>query len=725
MFVFQPITAHKLLLCNFGHPNNHMKYTIHLLALVLTLTTKAQTVTQPTEKDSVLLLSPVLIKGYESGRSLMETPVAVGYIQAKDLQRFSNVSLLPAINTVPGVRMEERSPGSYRLNIRGSLLRSPFGVRNIKVYWNDMPFTDAGGNTYLNLIDPNTVSSIEILKGPGGSLYGANTGGVVVLHTDDLPLLQKDNTEKDHRFRVQLNGGSFGTFGEQAQWKYRGNNFSSSVTQSHVNADGYRENSKLRKDVLQWNANARLSKKDKTEWILLYTDLYYQTPGGLNLAQMQQNPRQARPPRQATATLPYLPGAVEQKAAIYNKTLFAGISNTYQFNKYWSNTTSLTYSHTDFKNPFITNYEIRDESNMAIRSKFVYDANLGQHSFKLIGGAEWLYGNAAIDNYGNRAGVQDTVQLKDRLSLRQWFPFIQAEWQLNKKLLVQAGVSTNSNLYSYKRLTDNDDTKKKINFDKQFLPRLSMLYLFNKNFSVYVSASKGFSPPNREEIRPSGGSINTTLQPEYGWNYETGVRFGNINDRLQFDAAFYYFKLKQAIVRRVDNAGVDYFINSGGTDQRGIEAKLSYALVYNPNAKFNIVRIWSGYTINDYNFTDYIIGSIDYSGKMLTGVPKNISVSGLDVNTSWGIYLHATVNHTSKLPLNDANDEYSKPFTLLLAKMGWKKQLSPFFNLEIFAGADNLTNEKYSLGNDLNALGRRYYNPAAVNNYFGGLVINF
>jgi iron complex outermembrane recepter protein len=689
-----------------------MKYIFYLLLFTLPFAVMAQTEAPSIENDSVKLLSPVLIKGYESGRSLLETPVAVGYISAKDLQRYSNVSLLPSLNTIPGVRMEERSPGSYRLNIRGSLLRSPFGVRNIKVYWNDMPFTDAGGNTYLNLIDPNTVGSIEVLKGPGGSLYGANTGGIVVLHTDDMPLLKKQDNSKDHRFRIQLNGGSYGTFGEQAQWKYRDKNISSSFAQSHLQADGYRVNSRLRKDVLQWNANTLLSKKDKAEWVLLYADLYYQTPGGLTLTQMEQNPRQARSI------------AVYQKAAIYNKTLFAGLSNTHEFNKHWSNTTSLSFSQTSFKNPFITNYEKRTEKNLGVRSKFVYETKSEQYNFRLVGGAEWLYGSAAIDNYGNKKGVPDTVQLKDRLLLRQWFPFLQIEWQLKKKLLVQAGVSTNSNLYYYKRLTDNDDTKKKINLDKQFLPRLSLLYLLNKNFSAYASVSKGFSPPNREEIRPSGGTINTNLQPEHGWNYELGFRGNSVNSRLQYDVAVYYFRLQQAIVKRENNAGSDYFINAGGTDQKGVEAKLSYALVYNPGEKINLVRLWSGYTYNNYNFTNYIVDSADYSGKMLTGVPKTISVTGLDVNTDWGVYLYASVNHTSNLPLNDANDEFAKAFTLVQVKIGWKKKFD-LFGLELFAGADNLLDERYSLGNDINAFGKRYYNPSPVNNYFGGVIVNF
>lgn len=691
----------------------NMKYIISFFLLTLSYSGITQTETSSTENDSVKLLSPVLIKGYESGRSLAETPVAIGFITAKDMERYANTSILPSVNTIPGVRMEERSPGSYRLNIRGSLLRSPFGVRNLKVYWNDMPFTDAGGNTYLNLVDPGTIGSIEILKGPGGSLYGANTGGIVILHTDDLPVLKQYTETKKHRFRVQLNGGSYGSFGEQAQWKYRDNKISSSFTQSHQQADGYRDNSRLRKDVFQWNGQTRLLKNDKLEWITLYTDLYYQTPGGLTLGQMQQNPRQARQI------------AIDQKAAIYNKTLFAGTSYTHEFNQHWSNVTSLTFSHTDFKNPFITNYEKRKEDNWAVRSKFVYTTSFGEQDISLIGGAEWLYGKAGIDNYGNKKGTIDTVQYKDRLTLRQWFPFVQMEWQLKKKLVVQAGVSTNSNVYHYRRLTDIDNSRKKIKFDEQFLPRLAVLYPVNKSLSLYTSASKGFSPPNREEIRPSGGTINTTLQPEFGWNYEFGVKGNLANNRFEFDIAAYYFKLKNAIVRRVNSALADYYVNAGGTNQKGLELHAGYSLISDPGAFFTLIKLWSGFTINDYVFKDYIIGTDNHSDKAVTGVPEYISVTGLDIATSAGVYLHTSFNHTSKLPLNDANSEFASAYDLLQAKAGWKKQLTPNISLELFIGIDNALDEKYSLGNDINAFGRRYYNPSPLRNYFGGLAIGF
>jgi iron complex outermembrane receptor protein len=133
------------------------------------------------QEDSVKVLQEITIRAYEADRPLLQVPASVGLVLKEDLERFNNTSLVSAANTLPGVRMEERSPGSYRFSIRGSSLRAPFGVRNVKVYWNDLPLTDAGGNTYLNQLDANTIQQMEIIKGPGSSLYGAGTGGVLLL----------------------------------------------------------------------------------------------------------------------------------------------------------------------------------------------------------------------------------------------------------------------------------------------------------------------------------------------------------------------------------------------------------------------------------------------------------------------------------------------------------------------------------------------------------------
>src|SRR5689334_11263032 len=172
---------------------------------------------EPGNSDSSKTLQEVVIKAYEQNKQLKEVSAAVNYIGPSQLERFSNTNILPALNATPGVRMEERSPASYRMNIRGSTLRSAFGVRNVKVYWNDIPFTDAGGNTYLNQLSYYNFHSLEVIKGPGGSLYGAGTGGVILIHSQP-PVWQRG-------FVVNAVGGSYGLFNSDLQLRVGKENF--------------------------------------------------------------------------------------------------------------------------------------------------------------------------------------------------------------------------------------------------------------------------------------------------------------------------------------------------------------------------------------------------------------------------------------------------------------------------------------------------------------------
>ena len=43
--------------------------------------------------------------------------------------------------------------------------------------------------------------------------------------------------------------------------------------------------------------------------------------------------------------------------------------------------------------------------------------------------------------------------------------------------------------------------------------------------------------------------------------------------------------------------------------------------------------------------------------------------------------------------------------------------------IDLFLAADNILDKKYSLGNDINGFGGRYYNAAAKRNYHAGLII--
>ena len=104
-----------------------MKKTALLIALsfsffsVFSQKTKVASATDTAFSKTLL---EVTVKAYEHNRKLTEVAAPVSLISNEQLNRFNNISILPALNENPGVRMEERSPGSYRLNIRGSSLRS-------------------------------------------------------------------------------------------------------------------------------------------------------------------------------------------------------------------------------------------------------------------------------------------------------------------------------------------------------------------------------------------------------------------------------------------------------------------------------------------------------------------------------------------------------------------------------------------------------------------------
>ena len=78
-----------------------------------------------------------------------------------------------------------------------------------------------------------------------------------------------------------------------------------------------------------------------------------------------------------------------------------------------------------------------------------------------------------------------------------------------------------------------------------------------------------------------------------------------------------------------------------------------------------------------------------------------------------------------RIALNDANSAYASSYDLVGLRLGYRQHFSDKINAEFFAGADNLFDTKYSLGNDINAAAGRYYNAAPGRNYYGGVSFSF
>lgn len=664
-------------------------------------------------QDTTKKLDEVTIRPYFSEQPLLRSTGSIGFINRTDLDQQPSGSFVSAMNTISGVRMEERSPGSYRLSIRGSLLRSPFGVRNVKIYFDDLPLTDAGGNTYFNALDISAAQNIQVLKGPHGNLFGANSGGVILVQSaGSIP----DSTA----LALRLEGGSYGTFRENLSLNQRFNKYSFNITQAYQRSDGYRDHSGMDRKYFQTSHKWDYAKNAVLKALVFYTDLHYNTPGGLTAAQYLENPKLSRPAGGAFKS------AIEQNAGIYAKTIYGGVSHDWQISEKFKHVVAVFSTYTDFKNPFITNYEERDEFSIGLRSYVEYQEKMNDVNWKFNLGVESMQTATDFNNYVNNSSVRGALTVSDKLKANSNFAFAHFTADLFNKWLFELSASANLYGYGYESIFPVAIPKKTNNFNVQLMPRAALSYLIDSRLSLRASVSKGYSPPTLSEVRASDNVINVDLQPEHGWNYETGLKYQSLDNRFFMDVTGFYYNLKNAIVIRTNDGGSDYFVNAGGTRQWGLESTLAFwAIPVNATKFVRGLQFRNAYTLSHFKFDKYQDKTTDYSGNDLTGVPKNVLVSSSEIQFPKGIYAFLQHNFTSAIPLNDANSVYAKKYHLLQAKIGWRNLRFGKTPVELFAGADNLLNADYSLGNDLNAMGGRYFNAAAKRNFYGGLAVKF
>jgi iron complex outermembrane receptor protein len=217
------------------------------------------------------------------------------------------------------------------------------------------------------------------------------------------------------------------------------------------------------------------------------------------------------------------------------------------------------------------------------------------------------------------------------------------------------------------------------------------------------------------ELLPSTGIISTGLQPEYGWNYETGIKWQSKNTKWSTGINFFLFDLQEALVQRRDSTGADFYINAGGTRQQGIEWTGEYLLTRTTGYALQVLSLKSAYTFSHFRYEDYKVVNNNFSGKTLPSVPAHTISFLCDLQWRNSFFLQSTFYAASSIWLNDANTAKADAYELIGLKMGYGKKF------QLYAGVDNLLNQTYSLGNDINAFGGRYFNVAAGRNYFAGV----
>ncbi|EMR02217.1 TonB-dependent receptor family protein [Cesiribacter andamanensis] len=650
--------------------------------------------------DSLLPEALVTAYGIRPGQGVA---AAVSVLDRTAFMSNGEASPLYALNELPGVRLEERAPGSYRLNIRGSSLRSPFGVRNVKVYWNNLPLTEANGTTPLNLLDVALYRQVEVVRGPAASYYGAGTGGVLNISSLERSGLQSGP-------EAELAAGSWGYRRLKAGYQQAGSQQQWRLGATQLHSQGYREHSDLLRQNVFWTGRHQLSPRQQLETNLLLARADYSIPGGLTAEQFAEDPRMSRPL------------SIERNASVHHRYALAGIGHEWTIRPGLGNRTYLFGSSGFYDHPFITDYKRDFSAGGGLRTLFEHTRQLGEHALQLQAGGEYQQGLDLARNFGNRAGQPDTLNFDDEIRSRTALAFAQADLYLRQQLSLSAGLSLNWFANDIFRLWDSAQQRSyrlQKSFDPVWAPRIGALWDISRAWQLYGQISRGFSPPSLDEIRTNEGSLNQDLEAERGTNYELGVRTSLLKGTISGSLTAYYLHLQQTITSFVtEGSTVAQFRNAGETRQRGLETQWQLQLLRTP--RWQLESALSA-TWQHFRFARYRQQENDYSGNALPGIAPLSSSASLHLRYRQGLRLSLMHQATGSMPLNDANTAYTDPYQLLNARLDLRLARWQSSGLRLFFSGQNLLNERYSLGFDLNAFGNRFYQPAAARTFMVGI----
>lgn len=171
----------------------HIRQAVLLPSLVMAIST--QGIAQESGSTGVRMLEEIVVTATRREEGAQSVPVSVNAFSSQMLEDRTVRDLADLTRIAPGIRfVHQGGGGNMNLVLRG-LSRIPVGTAPNAVinYFADVPLNFAGSN-----IPTYDIGSIQVLKGPQGTLFGRNAMAGAVVITPQAPT---------HEFEGYIKGG--------------------------------------------------------------------------------------------------------------------------------------------------------------------------------------------------------------------------------------------------------------------------------------------------------------------------------------------------------------------------------------------------------------------------------------------------------------------------------------------------------------------------------------
>lgn len=660
-------------------------------------------------------LEEIIISSKHINDSLQNAPASIRILSPRDLQRNNHTDISIAMNTIAGVYMQSANLTTNRITIRGIGARTPFGTNKIRAFYGSIPLTSGNSETIIDDIDIENIGQIEVIKGPISSIYGAGLGGAIIISPKKL-----NNT--DNTSSISTIHGSYGLLKNSFNFSFNKKKSAHTINFHNLQTDGWRENSSYQRKGVTASGELFRKKNSQLSYLTNYTYLKAFIPSSINKITFDNNPSAGAP------------NWVASKGFKEYKSLLAGLSYDWNIKKV-KNSTSVFINYKDNNEP--RPFDILQQYTFAkgIRTQFTGNFYASKKEIRFNIGLEYFNdnynGNTAKNLYlqNNGLGSLEGNKLTENQQNRNFFnAFSQFRFLFSEKLELQSGLNINKTSFKLENIFPAKNTSNEnYSFNTILSPQLSVLFKPANQKTIYFSASRGFSLPSVEETLTEGGTINTEIKPESGYNFEIGGKFYFFEQSFYTEVAIFFMNIKDQLVAQ--RVGDDQYVgvNAGKTLHQGIEIAANYNWKIDPNF---IIDSYISTSVGTYKFKEFSNRGTNFSGNDLTGVPAFKANAGIIFKTSLGIYLSSDFQFVDKIPLNDSNSIYANSYHIINLKTGYQFKITSGFSFQVSAGINNVANTSYAslILPNATAVGTalpRYYYPGMPVNYYGNLSVAY
>ena len=662
-------------------------------------------------QDGAAQVEEIVVTAQKREQNLQDVPVAVSAFGEQQLQAQAVGNLTDLSAKAPNVVLAPVGayPYASAFFIRG------LGFADVESTFEPSVGVEMNG-VYLArnsgaLQDFFDIASVEMLRGPQGTLYGRNTiGGVVSVRT-------KTPTPGD-----AFGGAVQGTVGDNGRLEGRiglnvplGDSLAARVSMLYKNYDGYNRNLTTGKDEgdneVRSGRLTLVAKPNDVFDATLVADFDQEKGSGASF-------RNASLPTQvyynfspdtgspvfpaadlATASDPY---NVYSNTPTFAKISTWGVALTMNYDLGFGQLTAIT-GYREFKDKVQSDYDaspvnffyaFRDQTHEQFSQELRLAGSVAD--FDYVAGVFYLDQSYEITNaqggliYGGASPAQLASQ--DNTS---WALFGQADWHATEALTLTAGgrwsyeekTFTNQPLFFPAAMTYEKDWD-------NFSPKLGVTYEFTPLIMAYASWSKGFRSGGYNGRAASFTSAGP-YDAETVDSYEAGIKTELFDRRLRLNGAVFSsdYKDMQTGSQGLTSAGVYESIvtNAGKAKISGAEAEALWIVGGGLRVNANLAYLDAGF---EENLTDLTSDGVDnptdnsdlpmiyapeWSGSLGFTWTRDVGIGDLTLNAN-AVYTDdmytsgGVINRVSDVQVRKSNTLYDATITLE-GVAGWKVAL--------------------------------------------------